>query len=177
MSKILLISASPRNGNTDYILQTLHDRIDSDKELIFLKDKKISRCRGCLLCHNKPDCSISDDMEEIRAKMIASDIFIIGTPNYFDNVSGLMKDFMDRTHPFYKQELLKDKKVIFIYVGGGKIEGTKKYLDTAVHGFVKYLKLELLGSFAFEALEMTDVKNDSTALTEIGKIVELCNIK
>jgi multimeric flavodoxin WrbA len=57
-------------------------------------------------------------MTEIRNKMLDSDNIIIGTPNYFDNISGLLKDFVDRTHPFYKFELLKGKKLVLIMIGG-----------------------------------------------------------
>jgi multimeric flavodoxin WrbA len=114
-------------------------------------------------------------MTVIREKMLSSDIIVIGTPNYFDNVSGLLKDFIDRTHPFYKAESLKGGKLILIMVGGGEIEGTQKYLDCTMNGFVKYLKLDLLGSYCFKALEYDDLKKNPEAELEINKIVEKIN--
>ena len=111
MTKALLISGSPRKGNTDFVLSKIYENISDDKELIFLREKQIKHCIGCLNCHNKPECVINDDMSEIRKKMLDSDVLIIGTPNYFDNISGLLKDFVDRTHPFYKAGLLKGKKL------------------------------------------------------------------
>ncbi|MCK5212238.1 flavodoxin family protein [Candidatus Parcubacteria bacterium] len=173
--KILFISGSPREGNTNFVLKQVHDLIDNDyKELIFLKDLNISHCKGCLSCHEKPKCIIKDDMEMLYKKMINSDIFVIGSPNYFDNVSGIMKKFMDRCHPFYKQDIIKDKKIILIFVGGGEIEGTEKYLNLSFYGFVKYLKLKLIDSYSFRALELNDIKSKDIS-NDISKITEKIN--
>ena len=69
MSKIILLSGSPRKGNTDYIIEKLASELGSNSEIIYLREKKIEHCRGCLYCLNKFDCSIKDDMEEIRVKV------------------------------------------------------------------------------------------------------------
>lgn len=63
-----------------------------------------------------PKCVIKDDMKEIVEKMLSSELIIFGVPNYFDNVTGLFKNFIDRLHPLYKSHLLEHKKVIFLYV-------------------------------------------------------------
>lgn len=173
--KILFISGSMRKGNTEHILSKIYESIDSDlKELILLKNKNIKFCKGCLTCYKKPDCTIKDDMADILPKILNSDILILGTPNYYENVSGLMKNFMDRCHPFYEHELIKNKKVILIYVGGGGKEGTKERLDLAFYGFVKHLKLDLIESYSFEALEWNELsKNDISK--EIATIVKKIN--
>lgn len=76
--KVLFISGSPRNGNTNFVLSEIFNSIDTNyKELIFLKDKDVKFCKGCLACHYKPKCTINDDMDAILTKMINSDIFII----------------------------------------------------------------------------------------------------
>lgn len=175
MAKTLLISGSPRKGNTDFVLSRIFDKLNGDKELIFLKDKNIKHCIGCLSCHEKPECVLDDDMAEIGEKMLSADIMIVGTPNYFDNVSGLLKDFIDRTHPFYKSELLKDKKVILIMVGGGGVSGSQKYLGHSMYGFVKYLKLNLIGSYCFQALNQNDLKKDPDSILKIDEIVAKIN--
>lgn len=173
--KILLISGSPRKGNTEHILSKIYESIQSDsKELILLKDKNIKFCKGCLTCYTKLGCTIKDDMEAILAKISDSDILVLGTPNYYENVSGLMKNFMDRCHPFYEHELIRNKKIILIYVGGGGKEGTKERLDLAFFGFIKHLKLNFVSSYSFEALEWNELgKKDISK--EIVKIVEKIN--
>jgi len=114
-------------------------------------------------------------MGAILTKMINSDIFVIGTPNYFDNVSGLMKNFIDRCHPLYKTELVRAKKVILILVGGGKSQGTRKYLSLSFFGFVKYLKLNLINEYSFQALNPLDLSKNESALKNISKIAKKIN--
>ena len=67
------------------------------------------------------------DVKDLNNKIpIEADLIVIGTPNYFDNVPGLMKDFIDRTVPFYETDKLKGKKLITIVTGGEKIANSKK---------------------------------------------------
>ena len=160
-----------RKGNTEHILFKIYESIDTEsKELILLKEKNIMFCKGCLTCYTKPGCVIKDDMVDILPKILESDILVLGTPNYYENVSGLMKNFMDRCHPFYENELICNKKVILIFVGGGKNEGTKKSLNLAFYGFVKHLKLDLIDSYSFQALEWNELSKKDIS-EEIAKIV------
>ena len=50
MKKILLISGSNRNGNTNYLLKQIEQKIDNT-ELILLSKCNIEYCKGCLACH------------------------------------------------------------------------------------------------------------------------------
>lgn len=172
MDKTLLISGSPRKGNTEFLLSSIFEKLGGEKELVLLRDKKIQHCLGCLACHNTPDCVIKDDMSEILSKVLVAQTIIIGTPNYFGNVSGLLKDFIDRLHPFYKAESLKGKKLILIMVGGGSTESSKKYLADTLGGFVKYLKFDLIGSYCFQALQAKELENDPNLEPAIEEIVE-----
>ena len=63
--KIVLISGSPRKGNTDYILSNLYNLISCDKEIIYIRKKNIKHCKGCLNCYKNLPCSIKDDMAEV----------------------------------------------------------------------------------------------------------------
>ncbi|MFC1613561.1 flavodoxin family protein [Patescibacteria group bacterium] len=69
MNKILLISGSSRKGNTDFILNKLSNELSGEKEIIYLRDKKIEYCKGCLRDHQVAECFIKDDMEKILKKM------------------------------------------------------------------------------------------------------------
>jgi len=172
--KVLLISGSPRNGNTEYILKRIYEKLDCEKELILLRNKHIEHCIGCLTCHNTFKCPIKDDMNEIIEKMITSDEIIFGVPNYFDNVTSLFKTFIDRCHPLYKSKYLQDKKVTYIFIGGGKIEGTKKVMLNAVNGFNKYLGLDLIDETSIQALEKDEVMNENIDIKIDEKIKKLC---
>lgn len=114
-------------------------------------------------------------MEKIINKIINADLVIFGVPNYFDNVTGLFKNFMDRLHPLYKNEVIKDKKVIFIFTGGGKEDGTKEEMDKAVYGLIKYLKLNVIQEYTYQALNAHDVENQAEKIREM--INEIRNIQ
>lgn len=157
--KVLLICASPRKGNTEYILNRVYDSLDCEKELVLLRNYHIENCTGCLLCHEKEKCHIKDDMSELIEKMIIADLIIFGIPNYFDNVTGLFKTFIDRCHPLYKSERLKGKDVRYIFIGGGSIEGTRKVMKEAVNGFNRYLGLNVIEEETFKALEKDELEN------------------
>ena len=81
-------------------------------------------------------------MSALREKISEASILVIGSPNYFDNVPGLLKNFIDRLHPFYKEQHLQGKKLIQFMIGGGE-EGTEVTLHSAMNGLVKYLHLDL----------------------------------
>ena len=96
--KVIAICGSPRkNGNTEIMLKEAlkgAQNKGAKTELINLAGKNIRYCLGhddCLY-----PCKIKDDMGAIYKKMITADIIIIGSPVYYCNVSGLLKNFMDR---------------------------------------------------------------------------------
>ena len=172
MKNILLINGSNRIGNTNYILEKINEKIDGS-ELIVLREKNLEYCRGCLACHKIDHCIINDDINSIIKKIIESDLIVFGVPNYFDNVSGLFKNFMDRLHPLYKSELAVNKKVIFIYVGGGNEDGTMEELHQSTNGFVKYLKLNLIKEYSFKALNSKDITNEQGKIEKIIEEIQL----
>ena len=70
-------------------------------EQISLVRHKIGRCRACLHCWVKSPgkCCQKDDMPALLEKYMQSDVVVMASPVYVDNVTGLMKDFMDRLIP------------------------------------------------------------------------------
>ncbi len=65
---------------------------------IQLKEMNISSCRACLTCmHKTPgQCAQRDDMDQLYPFLRESDLFVMGTPVYTDNMSAQMKTVMDR---------------------------------------------------------------------------------
>jgi len=172
MSKYILISGSPRKGNTDFVLSEIYNGLKGDKELILLRDISLKHCNGCLTCYRTNECVIDDKMSKIFKKLLAADVIIIGSPNYYGNVSGLLKDFIDRTIPSYETKSLKGKKLISIMVGGGETWITEKFHKEAIKGFVKYNQLDLIKTFNFKAFQANDLKQSSGSKIEIDKIIK-----
>jgi multimeric flavodoxin WrbA len=172
MNKFLFISGSPRKGNTEYILNKVFDSVEGEKELILLREKNIKHCLGCLSCGATKKCAINDDMTDIYGKIENADVIVLGTPNYYDNVSGLFKDFIDRTNPFYETGKLKGKKVVAVVVGGGETEVTKFVTDQIMKNFTEAHEMDLIDSYCFKALGANEIENNPEAIGQINKIIE-----
>lgn len=119
--KIIGICGSPRqnSNSTRMVEEVLRGAKESgaEVEIIKLGDLDIKFCGGCLRCDVTGKCCLEDDMVEVLEKMEVTDGFAFGTPDRFDNVSGLMKNFMDRTNPLCKDSLLKGKAAALVTVG------------------------------------------------------------
>ena len=104
--KITAFNGSPKAdcGNTHVIVSALlegAEKAGASTENVLLARKKIGHCIGCFTCWTKTpgECVLKDDMKELLKKYMASDIVIMASPLYVDHVTGIMKDFMDRSLP------------------------------------------------------------------------------
>lgn len=63
-----------------------------------LKEMNLSPCQACLTCmHKTPgQCAQQDDMDQIYPYLKESNLFVMATPVYTDNMSAQMKTVMDR---------------------------------------------------------------------------------
>jgi multimeric flavodoxin WrbA len=175
--KILYISGSPRkNSNTDYLLNVLNSI--NGGTVLKLSDYCIEPCRACKDCRGKGDCIIKDDMQElVIPQLLRSNVIILGTPVYFNNVSSQMKSFMDRTYCLIG--LLRNK------VGGAVVVGRKYGAESAIAAInAFFLKHEMIPAnrgvcgIAFkkgeiikdqEAIDAS--KKLATRITELGRIL------
>lgn len=101
--KITAFNGSPRaeRGNTHVMVEAFlagAREAGAETDNVFLAKKKIAPCIACYSCWMKTPgkCAQRDDMDELLDKVIASDVVVFATPVYVDNVTGIMKDFMDR---------------------------------------------------------------------------------
>jgi multimeric flavodoxin WrbA len=104
-----------------------------ETELILLRKKEIRGCDGCLTCEagdteRKGICRIHDDMQLIYPKLLKADGLVLGTPVYFELLSGLLKNFMDRTCPIWPR--LQGKPVVGMAVAEGGIGKAVENLKT-----------------------------------------------
>jgi multimeric flavodoxin WrbA len=77
---------------------------------ILLVQKQINVCTGCGVCfYETPgQCVFKDDMGGLIKTFLACDLAILATPVYIDNVTTLMKTFIDRLMPILEPHYEKD---------------------------------------------------------------------
>ena len=144
--KTLAINGSHRTGNTEAMLKKILDGAaskDAKIELINLKDKKVEMCKGCMACETTGTCLITDDFPKILEKLFKADVLILGSPNYFNNVSALMKGFFDRMNAHWQNPALKGKKVVLVMPGGNSPESIEKGMS-AFSEFPRICKMEVI---------------------------------
>ena len=118
---IIIINGSPRkNGTTAKILHRMEECLLKKEniavEFINLIDLEVNSCSGCCSCYRTGHCYIEDDAEKLSKKISFADGLIIGSPTYASNLSGILKQFIDRGH-FVIEQLLHDKYAISVVTG------------------------------------------------------------
>lgn len=118
--KIIILNGSPRkNGSTAKILHEMEKQLLEKKcsiEFINISELNFSPCVGCCACYKTGSCHIKDDAESLSIRMGNADGVIIGSPTYASNVSGQLKQFIDRGH-FVIEQLLLGKYAISVATG------------------------------------------------------------
>ncbi|QGP93168.1 NADPH-dependent FMN reductase [Neomoorella glycerini] len=125
--KITGVVCTPRVGGNSEVLvrQALAGAAAAGAEgdIIFIRDKHIQPCDGCLNCSKTGSCHWRDDMEEIGEQLVASDGIVIGVPTYW-TIGGLGVTFLDRVLPYFYAGRLANK------VGAGIVVGARVAVDT-----------------------------------------------
>jgi multimeric flavodoxin WrbA len=99
--KVAVINGSPRgkDGNTNVMVTAFlkgAQEAGAKTVSIFLAEKEINHCKSCYSCVTRGRCAINDDMAEVLSVTEGADVLVLATPLYFDNISGMLKAFMDR---------------------------------------------------------------------------------
>jgi len=108
MKKVLIVSTSPRmNSNSEALAKAFAkgaQEAGHETELISLRDKTVSFCRGCFVCQEKRRCVIRDDADVICQKALEADALVFATPIYYYEMSGQLKTLLDRLNPLYPSD-------------------------------------------------------------------------
>jgi|LGVF01.1.fsa_nt_gb multimeric flavodoxin WrbA len=126
--KIVILNAGPRKeGNTSKALQYLLERYKNDDISTFdLVDYDINHCMGCLNCSKTGECIYNDDMNIIYDAADAAELLIFTTPIYFNSVTSIGKQVIDRFQRNYARR--------FIIKSSVKVEANKKGILLATAG-------------------------------------------
>lgn len=127
--KVLMISGSNRrNGNTQRILDLLAEDLTGepvngqpvDVETLALGRQQIRTCTGCRTCFDRgaEHCPLQDDLLPILAQMQSADALVVASPVYVSDMSGLMKNWIDRLAFLCHRPALGGKPVYLLATTG-----------------------------------------------------------
>jgi multimeric flavodoxin WrbA len=115
--KVTVFSGSHkgREGNTLIMVEEFLKGVEeagAKTENIVLAEKNILYCKGKFECWLKTPgkCTIHDDMDDLLPRFMASDIVVFACPVYYDNISAVMKNFIDRLTPILLPHFEEDEK-------------------------------------------------------------------
>lgn len=151
--KVLTIIGSPKTkGNSYQATKELENQMkqlgDVEFEYLFLQKADLRMCQGCFNCISRGEdfCPLKDDRVQIEEKMLGADGIIFVSPVYCQNVSALMKNFIDRfSYVFHRPRFFKQKGMVLVSTGGAGLNETLDYLEKLqVWGFGKMVKLGVI---------------------------------
>lgn len=122
MSKIVIFNGSPRmDGNTSTILKMIErgaKEHNAEVEVYTLFKMKFMACQGCFGCRLKEDCMVNDELQKALQKVKEADAVVIGSPVYFMQVTGPVKNLYDRLFPLMGENgrpRFGQKKIVTVY--------------------------------------------------------------
>ena len=150
MKKVIVISTSLRRGsNSDMLADKFAEGARSagnDVEKISLIGKNIQFCKGCLSCQKLGRCVISDDVNDIMAKVLKADVVAWATPIYYYEMSGQMKTLIDRMNAMYELDY-QFRDVYLLSTAAENEAETPKRAETGLTGWTDcYPKSHLAGT-------------------------------
>ncbi len=176
--KLLALQGSPRkNGNTSFLLDEYLKGITesnpkSEITKVYLQGKDIHYCNACSVCHKVTigKCVIKDDMQELYAEFIKSEMIVCATPVYWWGVSAQLKTFLDRLNAFdvEGENYFKGKKISVLLTYG--IEPPNKGPELIEAGFkeiCKYTEMNLIDVYGVCSSKYSHIKEDTSALNKV----------
>ncbi len=171
---ILAFSGSPKHGNTDTILEQAvkgAEQAGARVETIYLCDLKFSGCCGWTNCFYEGFCVVDDNMQDLYKKLFESKAWILASPNYFNNVSGLMKNFIDRTNPYALKKQFEGKKALILTCGGWSLDSVQ-WAENYLREFCRIHRVNVMGSYKVKADQKWEAEEQKQALLACFKLGE-----
>ena len=187
---ILAVHASPtmKKGKTYLVLESLlkgAQKAGASTEVVFLQEKTIGGCTGCLTCWIKTPgkCYQKDDMAKLLQEIKRTNLMILATPVYVDGMTGLCKNFIDRLIPLldphfeirggHSRHVVKEKycnKIFLVSVCALSEMDNFDPLVLHVKRAAKNLNMEYVGEILRPAVYSLDMKK--AGADDIARVME-----
>ena len=170
--KVISIDGGPRKaGSTTTLVSHIMkgaQRKGAETEMIHLYDLEYTGCLGCSYCKSHDVCKQDDDMSIVYEKMRDADIILFATPVYFAQMTGQLKNCIDRLFALidgeFQPRLPAGKKYGVVVTQGDESAPYCEIISTTVGFAMGALHIDSCGTInangvheASDLLKMTDV--------------------
>ena len=145
MKTIALIGSPRKDGNCDILVNKLVEKLDGEKEVLFLNELDLRFCDACQSCQ-KGDCVKDDDARDIIAKIEDADLFIFSSPIYFGQMSAQAKTIIDRFYMISQNQerSLAGTKVIQVFTQANPSDAFDPYIKSMETMPFAFLGMEVI---------------------------------
>ena len=144
--KIIVLFGSPNLKGSTHILVEEFRRGAEEKghsvEVIDVCHADIYPCIGCVACGYEGPCVQKDDVEDIRGKILSSDMVVFATPLYYYGMSAQLKTVIDRFCAYNSSLNRKHMKSALLTVAWNADDWTFEALTAHYKTLVRYINFE-----------------------------------
>ena len=132
---ILFINGSPnKSGNTAALAETLMN--GKEYQTLHLTDYKL---------YGYGQDFEDDQFAEIVAKMKSADTIVIGSPVYWHNMCGLVRNLIDRFYGPISEGELDGKKIAFLFQGAAPEKWMLEKAEYTMNRFARMYGMDYIG--------------------------------
>ncbi|KZX16689.1 flavodoxin family protein [Methanobrevibacter filiformis] len=148
--KVTGIVGSPRkDGSTSELVSAVLAGAESngaETQTFNLNELDITPCQSCYYCKENGKCKYEDDYVEIVKALDESDVFVIGSPVYFGEVTAQLKHFIDRLYSVVNNQGINNTKLVLVHVQANP--------DASLYeGYIEHQKNMLYGYCGFDIVD------------------------
>ena len=144
--KITVLFGSPnRHGSTSILVENFvrgAAEAGHECEVLDVCHMNIHPCTGCVACGYEGPCVQKDDVEQIRAKLVASEMVVFATPLYYYGMSAQLKIVVDRFCAYNSSLNSKHLKSALLTVAWNADDWTFEALEAHYKTLVRYINFE-----------------------------------
>ncbi len=147
--KIVILMGSPnKNGSTGILVDSfVRGAAESGHncEVIDVCHANIHPCIGCVRCGYEGPCVQKDDVEQIRGKLLDSDMVVFATPLYYYGMTAQLKAVVDRFCAYNGSLNGRRLKSALLTVAWNADDWTFEALEAHYQTLVRYLRFRDMG--------------------------------
>ena len=141
----ILFGSSNRKGSTNILVESFvrgATEAGHECEVLDVCHMDIHPCTGCVACGYEGPCVQKDDVEQIRTKLLASDMVVFATPLYYYGMSAQLKTVVDRFCAYNSSLNSKHLKSALLTVAWNADDWTFEALEAHYKTLVRYINFE-----------------------------------